>query len=72
MINWITANIGTIVVALIVAGILAAIIVSIVKDKKAGISTCGCGFENCAMKGKCHGEKCVFREVKGNRNGQFK
>ena len=56
MINWIMANIGTIVVALIVAGILAAIIVSIVKDKKAGKSTCGCGCENCAMKGKCHGE----------------
>ena len=45
MINWITANIGTIVVALIVAGILAAIILSIVKDKKAGKSTCGLRYE---------------------------
>ncbi|MBR4580324.1 MAG: FeoB-associated Cys-rich membrane protein [Lachnospiraceae bacterium] len=54
MIQFITANIGTIVIALVVAGIVAAIIVSIVRDKKKGKSSCGCGCENCAMKGQCH------------------
>ena len=54
MIQFITANIGTIVIALVVAGIVEAIIVSVVRDKKKGKSSCGCGCENCAMKGQCH------------------
>ena len=36
MITWIVSNIGTIVVALIVAGVLTAIVISVVRDKKAG------------------------------------
>ncbi|MCR4814193.1 MAG: FeoB-associated Cys-rich membrane protein [Lachnospiraceae bacterium] len=57
MITWIVSNIGTIVVALIVAGVLTAIVISVVRDKKAGKSSCGCGCANCAMKGQCHKER---------------
>ncbi len=56
MFGWIAANIGTIIVGMVVAGVLAAIIFSIVRDKKKGKSSCGCGCENCAMKGQCHKE----------------
>ena len=54
MSDWLASNIGTIIVSLILVGIVAAIIVNIVKKKKAGRSSCGCGCENCAMKGACH------------------
>ncbi|HOC34572.1 MAG: FeoB-associated Cys-rich membrane protein [Ruminococcus sp.] len=33
---------------------VALIIVSMVKDKKAGRSSCGHGCQNCAMHGQCH------------------
>ncbi len=52
--TWLMANIGTIVVALILAIVVTAVIAKMVKNKKQGKSSCGCGCENCAMKGECH------------------
>ena len=53
--SWIISNIGTIIVALALIAIVAAIILSVRKDKKAGKScSCGCGCSSCAMKGHCH------------------
>ena len=54
MLAWLTANLGTIIVTLILIGIVAAIIVKMIKDKKSGKGSCGCGCEHCAMHGKCH------------------
>ena len=54
MLAWLAANLGTIVVTLILIGIVTAIIVKMVKDKKQGTGSCGCGCEHCAMHGKCH------------------
>lgn len=48
---FITANVGTIVVALIVAAVIGFAIYSTVKDKKKG-NSCGCGCEGCSH--KCH------------------
>lgn len=53
MLAWLAANLGTIVVTLILIGIVTAIIVKMVKDKKQGNGSCGCGCEHCAMHGKC-------------------
>ena len=52
--TWLMANIGTIVVAVILAIIVTAVIAKMVKNKKQGKSSCGCGCESCAMKGECH------------------
>ncbi len=57
MIDFITANLGTIIVALIVAGLLAAIIIKAVKDKRSGKSSCSCGCKDCANAEFCHGRK---------------
>ncbi len=57
MLEFLTANIGTILIGLLVAGIIALIILSMVLDKKKGKSSCGCGCANCAMKGSCHSGK---------------
>ena len=51
MLEFLAANIGTILIGLLVAGIIALIILSMVLDKKKGKSSCGCGCANCAMKG---------------------
>ncbi len=54
MLAWLTANIGNIVVSLILICIVTAIIVKMIKDKKQGKGSCGCGCEHCTMHGKCH------------------
>ena len=57
MLDWLVANIGTIVVLLLVIGAVVTVICGMVKDKKQGRSSCGCSCGNCPMSGKCHGEK---------------
>lgn len=54
MLAFLTANLSTIIIAVIVIGILAAVIVKMIKDKKKGKSSCGCGCENCAASEICH------------------
>ncbi len=54
---WLGANLGSIIVALIVIAIIAFAAYSLIKDKKSGKGSCGCGCANCAMHGKCHGVK---------------
>ena len=38
MITWLETNIGTIVISLILVGIISAIVVKLIKDKKQGKS----------------------------------
>ena len=54
MINFLSENIGTIVVLLILVAIVAAIIYQMRKDKKSGKSTCGGNCSGCANSGACH------------------
>ena len=56
IIEFSTANIGTIAVFLILAALLTLVAVKIIKDKKNGASTCGCGCSTCPYSGKCHAE----------------
>ena len=52
--DWLKQNLGTIVVSLVLVAIVVLIIAKMVRDKKNGKSSCGCGCANCAMRGKCH------------------
>lgn len=54
MFDWIVENLATIIVSLILIALVATVIVKLIKDKKNGKSSCGCGCANCAMNGKCH------------------
>ena len=56
MLEWLTANLGTILITAGLIVIVALIIRSIVRDKKAGISSCG------AKCGGCGGS--ALRDVK--------
>ncbi len=57
MLEWFTDNLSTIIVSLILIAIVVSVIIKMIKDKKAGKSSCSCGCENCAMHGACHKKK---------------
>lgn len=57
MFTWIYENLPTIMICAILIAVVIAIIASMVRDKKKGKSSCGCGCANCAMSGSCHPKK---------------
>ena len=54
MFTWITANLSTIIICTILFAVIALIIVSIIRNKKKGKSSCGGGCSGCPMSGSCH------------------
>lgn len=52
MTAWIIANIGTILVSLVLILIVAGIVFYLVRQKKSGKSSCSCG-GNCSSCGVC-------------------
>ena len=57
MLQWIGANLGTILICLVLLAIVTFIIVHLVRQKKQGKSSCGCNCAHCAMHGSCHRTK---------------
>ena len=57
MLAFIGDNLATVLVCLVLAAIVAAIIVKLVRDKRKGKSNCGCNCAHCAMAGSCHKHK---------------
>lgn len=57
MFTWISENIATIITCMILIAVVAAIIVSMVRGKKKGKSSCGCGCADCPMSGSCHSKQ---------------
>ena len=57
MVDWLSSNIANIIVIAVVAAVVAGAVIVIIKDKKAGKSSCGCNCSNCALAGKCHSVK---------------
>ncbi|MDD4850025.1 MAG: FeoB-associated Cys-rich membrane protein [Gemmiger sp.] len=56
MLAFLTANLATIVVALVVFGAFVAVIVKMYRDHKAGKGGCSCGGScgSCPNGGSCH------------------
>ena len=57
MLHWIGANLGTILICLVLLAIVTFIILYLVRQKKQGKSSCGCNCAHCAMHGSCHNIK---------------
>ena len=56
MIGWLATNwVNILVIALVAVAVFFAAR-SLIKDKKAGKSSCGCNCSHCAMAGKCHSQ----------------
>lgn len=45
---------STVIISLLLVAIVTAIVVKMVKNKKAGKSSCGCGCGSCPMSSECH------------------
>ncbi|MDO4845708.1 MAG: FeoB-associated Cys-rich membrane protein [Oscillospiraceae bacterium] len=54
MLFWLHENIGTIVVALALAAVVALVVFRLHRDRKSGKSSCGCNCGSCPMSGSCH------------------
>ncbi len=54
MLEWISANLSTIIISAVVFLIIALDIVYLVRQRKKGKSLCGNNCAGCAMRGKCH------------------
>ena len=57
MMNWFAENLGTIIITLVLAGVVALIYAYLIGQRKKGKSSCGCNCANCAMHGKCHSRR---------------
>ncbi|MBP0968828.1 MAG: FeoB-associated Cys-rich membrane protein [Oscillospiraceae bacterium] len=54
MVDWLLSQISTIIVLLMLAAVVASIIISLAKDRRNGVSSCGCGCSSCPMHDRCH------------------
>lgn len=54
MLQWLSANIGTILICLVLLVIVGLIVRSMIRQKKQGKSSCCCNCAHCAMHGTCH------------------
>ena len=54
MLEFLSAQWGTILAAVVLLGLVCAVIITMVRNRKKGKSTCGCGCSSCAMDGACH------------------
>lgn len=57
MFEWITSNIASIIVLLIVVLVVGAIVFKMIRDKRKGKPSCSCGCGGCPMSDSCHGKK---------------
>jgi predicted permease len=53
MLNYIAANLATILVGAVVLAIVAAVVVKLIRDKKRNKSSCGCGCSGCPNAQSC-------------------
>ena len=52
--EWLSQNIGTIIVCAVFVAGCALLVWSLIRDKKKGKSLCGGHCAGCAMAGRCH------------------
>ncbi len=57
MLAWLSENFATIMICAVLIAVVAAILVSMVKSRKKGKSSCGCGCADCPMGAACHFNK---------------
>ncbi|MBQ7335859.1 MAG: FeoB-associated Cys-rich membrane protein [Clostridia bacterium] len=57
MFAWFAQNWPTVLICIGLIAVVTLIIVSMIRDKKAGKSSCGNSCASCPMGGKCHEKK---------------
>ncbi len=54
MLEYFLSNLGTIIIGFIVAAVTVIAVICMIRNKKRGKSSCGCGCTDCPMHGNCH------------------
>ncbi len=54
MFTWIIENRATIIISAVLLIVVVIVIAGMVRGKRKGESSCGCGCSGCAMKDACH------------------
>lgn len=54
MLDWITANLATILISAFLLALCIGIVIKSRRDRKKGKTSCGCGCSGCSMNGMCH------------------
>ena len=57
MLAWLANNTATNLITFVLIAVVTVIVVHLVKNKKKGQSSCGCGCQDCPMSGACHQKK---------------
>ena len=57
MLEFISENIGSILVLLLVVAVIGALLFGFIRNKKKGVSSCSCGCSDCPMGKSCQQEK---------------
>lgn len=57
MFTWIMENMATILIGGILILVTGAVVIHMVRSRRNGKSSCGCGCSGCAMNGSCHPKK---------------
>lgn len=57
MAEFLSENLATIIVSLILASAIILVVRKLYKDKKAGKSSCGCNCSGCPSSSVCHSKK---------------
>ena len=58
MLQWLSANIGTILIGGALLAVVLLIVRYLLRQRKAGKSSCGAGCAHCAMHGQCPSQGC--------------
>ena len=58
MMQWLSATIGTILIGGALLAVVLLIVRYLLRQRKAGKSSCGAGCAHCAMHGQCHSQGC--------------
>ena len=57
MLDWLAGNLAAILICAALLAAVAAIVAGLIRDRKRGKSSCGCGCAGCPMSGACHPKK---------------
>ena len=55
--DFLRENLATIIIGLVLFIIITAIVVNLIKKRKKGKNSCGCGCDNCPSASLCHKQK---------------
>ena len=69
MLTWLGANLINIVLVAVLAGLIALVIRGMIRDKKAGKSSCGGSCSSCGACGGC-GKHTALSSGTGGASGQ--